>query len=298
MAEFERKAFAASRALPVESDPWPARFAVSTTVRRQKKPPRADITGDAAPRLEGTSVNEHSMPAKTPRRKEPKAAGGRAAGGSAMTRSYDGLRKLILTYDIKPNERINEVELAKRFGVSRTPIREALNRLVVERLLRFEPSVGFFRPKINTQEIVDLYELRVILETAGVRLAIQRAADDEICDLIDFWTGTYNERTTATRAQTIVNDETFHERLAGLSHNQEIVEDLRRLNARIHFIRWADLSGEGLHQASYLKHLELLEVLRLRDEKKSIEVLRNIIVKRQEEIVDILKEGAAKLYIS
>ncbi|MCO5081151.1 MAG: GntR family transcriptional regulator [Rhizobiaceae bacterium] len=243
-------------------------------------------------------MNEHSMPAKTPRRREPKVIQGRGAGGSAMTRSYDGLRNLILSYDIKPNERINEVELAKRFGVSRTPVREALNRLVVERLLQFEPSVGFFRPKINTQEIIDLYELRVILETEGVRLAIQRAADSEICELIDFWTGAYNNRKTATRDETIANDEAFHERLVGLSHNQALVEALRKLNARIHFIRWADSSGEGLHEVSYLKHLELLEVLRLRDEKKSIEVLRNIIVKRQEEIVDILKEGAAKLYIS
>ena len=244
------------------------------------------------------SVNEHRMPARAPSRKETKAGGTRGANGSAMSRSYDSLRNLILTYEIKPNERINEVELAKRFGVSRTPVREALNRLVMERLLQFEPSVGFFRPKISAQEIVNLYELRVILETEGVRLATHRAEDSEISELSDFLTEAYNNRKNATKADIIANDETFHERLVGLSHNPELVEALRRLNARIHFIRWADSSGEGLHEESYLKHLELAEVLRLRDEQKSIEVLRNIIVKRQEELVDILKEGAAKLYIS
>lgn len=239
------------------------------------------------------------MPARAPKRKETKVGKPRgAANGSAMSRSYDSLRNLILTYEIKPNERINEVELAKRFGVSRTPVREALNRLVMERLLEFEPSVGFFRPKISSQEIVNLYELRVILETEGVRLATHRAKDAEISELSDFLTEAYNKRKNLTKSDIIANDETFHERLIGLSHNPELVEALRRLNARIHFIRWADSSGEGLHEASYLKHLELAEVLRLRDEQKSIEVLRNIIVKRQEELVDILKEGAAKLYIS
>ena len=237
------------------------------------------------------------MPEKVPRRKATKA-GGRGAAGSAMSRSYDSLRNLILTYEIKPNERINEVELAKRFGVSRTPVREALNRLVMERLLQFEPSVGFFRPKISVQEIVDLYELRVLLETEGVRLATHRAEDAEISELSEFWSEAYANRRNATKADTIANDDTFHERLVGLSHNLELVEALRRLNARIHFIRWADSSGEGLHEESYLKHLDLLQVLRLRDERKSIEVLRNIIVKRQEELVEILKEGAAKLYIS
>lgn len=243
-------------------------------------------------------MSEQDVQTEAVRRKATKRAAGKNTAGTALSRSYDGLRNLILTYEIKPNDRLNEVELAKRFGVSRTPIREALNRLVVEQLLGFEPSVGFFRPKINTQEIVNLYELRIIIETEGVRLATKRATDAEISELIEYWTETHKNRKNATKADLIAYDETFHERLVGLSHNEELVEVLRRLNARIHFIRWADSSGDGGHEASYLKHLELLEVLRFRNEEKSIDVLRNIIVKRQNELVEILKEGAAKLYIS
>jgi DNA-binding GntR family transcriptional regulator len=243
------------------------------------------------------SVTEQGTVPQAARRKKAAGAGGKSAMGSALARSYDGLRNLILTYEIKPNDRLNELELAKRFGVSRTPIREALNRLVVEQLLGFEPSVGFYRPKINVQEISNLYELRVIVETEGVRLAIQRATDAEIDELIEFWSVTHANNKAATEGDLIAADETFHERLVGLSHNEELVEVLRRLNARIHFIRWADSLGDRKHEESYRKHLELLEVLRQRDEKKIIEVLRNIIVKRQNDLVDILKEGAAKLYI-
>jgi DNA-binding GntR family transcriptional regulator len=247
---------------------------------------------------EGNPVNEHSSPPRQARRKPANGKPTARKPDSAMARSYEGVRALIQTYEIKPNDRLNEVELAKRFNVSRTPIREALNRLVMEQLLGFEPSVGFYRPKISAQEISDLYELRVILETEGVRLAIHRARDEELTDLAAFWTAAYNSRLLETKDNLIVADEAFHERLVALSHNDELVAALKRLNARIHFIRWADSSGEGRHEESYLQHLELLDVLRQRDEAKAIKVLRNLIVKRQEELVDILKEGAARLYIA
>jgi DNA-binding GntR family transcriptional regulator len=236
-------------------------------------------------------------PGATRRGRSP-GRGGAKQEGTAVTRSYDALRVLILNYDIKPNERLNEVEMAKRFDVSRTPLREALNRLVVERLLRFEPSLGFYRPKINVQEIVNLYEFRVLLETEGVKLAVERASDAEIDEVTSFWTETYRSRVNETKAAQIEKDESFHERVIALSHNEELVFALKGVNARIHFIRWADTSGDGNHEESYLRHLELLKVLRERDRAMAIEVLRNIIVMRQEEIVEILKEGAAKLYLA
>lgn len=226
------------------------------------------------------------------------AAGADKPEGTAVTRTYDALRGLILNYEIKPNERLNEVELAARFNVSRTPLREALNRLVVERLLRFEPSIGFYRAKIDVQEIVNLYEFRVMLETEGVKLAVERATDDEIAEVTAFWKDTYARRSTVTTAERIANDEQFHERVTALGHNSELVHALRSVNARIHFIRWADTQGGDEHEASYHRHLELLTVLSERDQARAIAVLRNIIVMRQEQIVAILKEGAARLYLA
>ncbi len=233
--------------------------------------------------------------AHLPRQGAPAPAA--ASNGTAVTRTYDALRELILNYEIKPDERLNEVELARRFDVSRTPLREALNRLVVERLLGFEPAHGFYRPKINIQRIIDLYEFRVILETVGVKLATKRASDGEIEELIAFWTTANADADQKTKPQLIVDDEAFHEGLVALSHNEELVHALRGVNARIHFIRWADTAGDD-HRESYRRHMELLEVLRHRDEDRSVEVLRQIIERRQEEIIHVLKEGAARLYMT
>ena len=241
------------------------------------------------------------MSALRSRARAPKSRDGDAVprvNGSAVTRTYDAVREMILSYEIKPDERLNEGELARRFHVSRTPLREALNRLVVERLLGLEPTQGFYRPKINVQTIVDLYEFRVILETVGVKLATHRASDQEIQALSAFWTAANQDASSKTKAQLIADDEAFHEGLIALSHNQELVHALKGVNARIHFIRWADTSGDGRHEESYSRHLELLQILRQRDEARSVEVLRHIIERRKEEIIDVLKEGAAKLYMS
>ena len=63
---------------------------------------------------------------------------------STVDKLYDQLASMAIGYAFKPGERLNEVALARQLGVSRTPLREALNRLVVEKLLRFLPGKGFF----------------------------------------------------------------------------------------------------------------------------------------------------------
>lgn len=220
---------------------------------------------------------------------------------SAATKAYTGIKELLFSYEIRPGEKVAEADIAARFGISRTPVREALNRLVMEQLMEFAPDQGFFRPAISEQEIFDLYEMRVILETEAVRLGTHRASDEEIEALIAYWEGWASQRPKSgaqmQRAQLIEEDEALHEQVAALSHNKELVEALRRVNARIHFIRWAPSRDDAEHTAGFEKHLEFLRVLRLRDEEHSVAALRGIIERRREDLLNILKEGVAHLYI-
>src|SRR3546814_9824686 len=86
---------------------------------------------------------------------------------------------MAIGYEFKPGEKLNEVALAKRMEVSRTPLREALNRLGIEGLLRFQPGKGFFCRDLDVHEIFHLYELRKVVEIAGARLSIVRARRSE-----------------------------------------------------------------------------------------------------------------------
>jgi DNA-binding GntR family transcriptional regulator len=80
------------------------------------------------------------------------------------------IRSGVLRGSYEPGSQLNEVELAERYGVSRGPVREALQRLVQEGLLNREPHRGVFVPVIRDEDIVDIYRAREVIETAAIRI--------------------------------------------------------------------------------------------------------------------------------
>jgi len=132
------------------------------------------------------------------------------ASDSIVDRVYEQLKAMAVSYEFKPGERLNEGELAKRLGVSRTPLREALNRLNTEGFLRFTPGKGFFCRELDAHEIFDLYELRKSIEVASVRLAVKRAKDEDIDALLKFLEATGPDPGERSSVELVELDETFH----------------------------------------------------------------------------------------
>jgi DNA-binding GntR family transcriptional regulator len=87
------------------------------------------------------------------------------------------LRQRILHGEVRPGERLNEVEIAGELGVSRGPIREALQRLASDGLVELQARRGAFMRRLGPAEVRDLFEVRLALETTVARLAAQRATD-------------------------------------------------------------------------------------------------------------------------
>ena len=99
---------------------------------------------------------------------------------------YLAVKDMAILFKFKPGERINEVDLARRLGASRTPLREALNRLVAEGFLVFRQDRGFFCRELKPREMLELYQFRAVLEAAAVRLACEQATEEEVADLARF----------------------------------------------------------------------------------------------------------------
>jgi DNA-binding GntR family transcriptional regulator len=112
-----------------------------------------------------------------------------------------------------PGESMNEVEIARRFGVSRTPLRVAFNRLNTEGFLRFIPGKGFFCRELDAHEVFDLYEFRKSIEVAAIRLSVQRARDEDIRALLAFLDETGPDPGKRSTIELVALDEMFHERL-------------------------------------------------------------------------------------
>lgn len=218
------------------------------------------------------------------------------ASDSSVDRVYEQLKAKVIRYSFKPGERLNEGEVARQLGVSRTPLREALNRLNTEGFLRFEPGRGFFCRELDAQEIFDLYELRKSIEVAAVRLAIQRAKDADIDALIAFLDETSPDPGRRPTDELVDLDEIFHERLMAMCDNAEMLRVLRNVNARIRFVRWIDMDRIN-RTHTQAEHRSVLTSLRARDEVACVSVLERHIDRRLDQITSAIKEGYAQIYM-
>jgi DNA-binding GntR family transcriptional regulator len=215
---------------------------------------------------------------------------------SVVDRVYADLKAMAVAYAFRPGERINEGRIATRLGVSRTPLREALNRLKTEGFLSFVPGRGFFCRELDPHEIFQLYELRKAIEVAAVPLAVARARDDEIAALSRFLdeTGPDGEGRTATELAEL--DETFHHRLMSLARNDEMLRVLDNVNARIRFVRWIDM-GSDARPKTQGEHRAVVEALAARDGPAAIAVLERHIDRRLDQITAAIREGLAQIYL-
>lgn len=218
--------------------------------------------------------------------------------GSAE-KAYAELRQLAVNYGLRPGERINEVSIAERIGVSRTPVREALNRLVAENLIHFEPQRGFVARKLDLDEILHLYEVRIAVETAAFRLSCARATDQNIAQQERDWIESTGEKyADMTVGQIISADEKFHHDLAALSGNVEMVSILDRVMDQIRYCRMIDLEFNWRLEVLYDEHLKIMRHLAMREEKEGVEALTNHIMVSRETGLNVMKEALARIYMS
>ena len=205
------------------------------------------------------------------------------------------LRDMAISYQFKPGERLSESELAERLGVSRTPVREALARLVMDGFL-VPASRGYMQRTLDVKESLDMYEARVAIERECVRLAIERATDAQLGEALAYLE--QNQRVPAdTPMERLVDiDEGFHLRLADMAGNAELRRMLCSLNERIRFIRWIDMESVG-RASTQQEHLEILRAIRARDPAASERLMAAHIGLRREQIVDAIARGLARIYL-
>ncbi len=213
-------------------------------------------------------------------------------------RAYTAIRKLLVEFKLKPEERINEVQLAKSLGVSRTPIREALNRLASEGFVTLTPNRGFFFRALNIDDLLDLYELRSIVECAAFTLMCQRADDDGIARLQAYWNEARQGYTERDPDEILHLDEGFHLLIAELSGNPEIRNQLSAINARIRFIRRIQIEHVSHDQGLVLTHSQIVEAAVERNAAKGTELLKAHIEMTVSATQRALKDALLKVYMA
>ena len=214
---------------------------------------------------------------------------------SVVDRVHTELRGMAMTFRFLPGERINEAILAKELGVSRTPLREALNRLSAEGFLTFSANNGFFRKELDVKEIFDLYELRLFLELSAVKLAVERATDEQLTEIESFCTESAREEPSRTIDDLVTMDEQFHEMLMKLTGNIQMLNSLRNINARIQFIRWLDMTERRSETQSQHKHI--VGALKNRNRVESERLITDHISHRMDQIFEKVEKSYGRIFV-
>lgn len=201
-------------------------------------------------------------------------------------RVFKALRSEIITCRLAPGEVLNELEVARRFKTSRTPIREACNRLTQERFLVSVPNKGHIVASISIKNILSLYQLRFIVETACAESAATRLSNTEIQEMEELLTLEKNLE-GVNKGALIEMNKKFHRKLADVSRNERIIDlvDLLLLES----VR-LDYFLMDYHPGAWTGHSEIMAALKARDGARAREAMA--------EHIQLTQERMSKLFSS
>lgn len=144
------------------------------------------------------------------------------------------LREMVLDGTLTPGERLNEVALSAALGISRGPLREAIQKLVGEGLLRVQSHRGAYVREYEPREIIELYEMRAALELYAVRLAVERASDADLERVNDMLLEPPGSPGHEPRSGPYVAELDFHQQLVELAGNSIISANCLEMNRRLY----------------------------------------------------------------
>lgn len=209
-------------------------------------------------------------------------------------RVYNQIKNLILCNEIMPGQKLHHQQLSERLGVSRTPIREALTRLVQEGYVSFLPNRGFTCKEIGMQEAEELYELREALEAFAVEKALETATDATLRHLREKMNAYGRDVQNRFTRERLVYDQDVHLEIAQLTGNETLRNTLSHVFERIVLKRRTDgLYDPARGVAAHQEHLRLLEAMERRDAAQAVAILRSHIQAGKKNVIGDLERRQA-----
>ncbi len=182
---------------------------------------------------------------------------------------YERIRRGIIGQQYPPGYRFKLNELEARLGVSRTPIKEALQRLQAEALVEIRPRRGTFVISIDRQEVEDTWEMRRLLEGYAAEVAVARATDEDVAEL---WAlmrqlePLYSEHDVQDVVEQIITlDHTFHARFVAIAHNRRLSDLYDTIGHFVQLIRVQSVFHLSDLELARSEHHAIMDGLQQRD---------------------------------
>lgn len=180
---------------------------------------------------------------------------------------FNTLRQAILTGEMKPGERLMEIHLANKLGVSRTPIREAIRKLELEGLVTMIPRRGAEVAEITEKSLKDVLEVRRTLDALSVELACDRINDEEL-EALRAACLKFEEATKTKDARVIAKaDVSLHDIIVKATGNQRLIQLVNNLSEQMYRYRFEYIKDESGHATLIEEHRIIYESIRKKDKE-------------------------------
>lgn len=186
---------------------------------------------------------------------------------------FNTLRQAILRGELKPGERLMEIQLANKLGVSRTPIREALRKLELEGLVNMVPRKGAEVADITEKSLRDVLEVRKALEELSVQLACEKITEEEIEELkrvAERFKDTLDDQDITKIAEA---DVAFHDVIYTATDNQKLILLLNNLREQMYRYRVEYLKKEEAYPQLIAEHEELIDNISKRNKEEATRIM-------------------------
>ncbi len=177
--------------------------------------------------------------------------------------AYERVLAQIRSGELRPGDRLTETDLAGRLRISRTPVREAIRQLEADGLVVHVPRVGATVRTLDYSEVMELYEMRTVLEATAARMAARAASDIEISELEEINADLAAATGDARRAYEL--NRLFHETFAKAAKNRFLIESMGALQKALLILGTSTLADRARAEEAVSEHGAVLKALRARD---------------------------------
>ena len=229
-----------------------------------------------------------------PTRRVPGSTRGELSGLSASIVAT--LKERIVGWNYPPEHRLTELGLCREFGVSRSPVREALRALVTNGFVRKLANRGYAVRQLDLYEIQELYDLRTALELHAVeQLAASGAHRAQLEALRNTWKAIL--RAAPKKGEELAQlDARFHETIASLAGNRMLLADLHRINERLLVLRMIDFGRPKRAGTTCRQHMKVIERILAGDTPGAREAMRQNIDEGRDNVNTSIKEALANAF--